>query len=601
MSIISEAREKIFGTKSVTFKRVDNFQDQESQSPDVLDTQVILEEHNKFLKESGIRKTHPEVLGLLREFRDLRIDLADGGNAWSRSVAAQGRHLAKIIFRGEPFIGAYLEPHRRLLDVVGAVQEANLSYHLFQPEPLINMEKGSLYAFKAGGDIFREGISLLDIERLPKEDEESLGNIQAVNRLFTKPLLPRIGRPNPNYERAIQHSALFLATMEFAQPTRKVPIPDDLRPLQQQLTNYFDHHTRVLMEEDPVRTWRQFQSLTDIVRSPALLYALGCYVPARLGLTPTSAAEVYKKRVLSSQIPSLMWGRILKALMYESSEAWRPQSLPSELHPFIEYSEEAQKKAESSLKSAVDQGRLTPPPEVSYIEAISPHFYQIQTEISRSPLRRLTVTPENDGVFDEIWVTSHNRRNLLMIAFLADSDSYLNLEIGQNPFTEQYQMYGIPARLDLDNPGLDEALAQQVIPILLDKVMRRRQPRAVRGFGGLARWRESKKVTDDVIAQVDMGEDERIRTVLYSEKEIRDLYKRSPESVIQSILKGIQGFERGEKQIKPYTDIPGLGRVRIGDQRLVLEDLGNSVYDLVYVGNKKDIDGPKKMAAKKFF
>ena len=205
---------------------------------------------NKELGRSDISKVTSEYKA--------RIALLNRSvDEWNQTIDEQGTSLARVIFRGKPFVHRYLDERYDLPPFLERVHSANLSTPFVSAEILNEMDRQDIFSQPLGeegvfGFTVLDGTSLYDIEQmsLTRSEEGSLrleiADIRRINRMFTN---DRFTQKAPQ-ERVIRQAMVYLATQDLARPEEKINIPTTVRPLHQRLVAFFDYYKDLMTNFD---------------------------------------------------------------------------------------------------------------------------------------------------------------------------------------------------------------------------------------------------------------------------------------------------------------------------------------------------------------
>lgn len=593
MSLLHEARIAIGKLQQ---RNRYNIQDENSKGLETYeyDPKSLLEYERDMQKRLGLQKDCPEVVPVLREFTRDRIEIMDSFNCWSRNIKAVGPSISAMIFRGDPALCRLLSAEKNLAPILEKLQELNLSYFIYDPASLNKLQEWSHMNYPVGQSFLSNGISLSDIDKLPLDPQHADENFKKI-AAFYPPVFRITSSERERKERFIQHNVLILAAMKDAQPTRAIVVPDNIEGLQQHFRTFLDRYTNMFLEARQVDSWDQFKELLPLSWSPVLKFSVGCYLPARLGISPNSAVEVFKNWVLNSGIFNPSWNRFLHNLAAGSLEAWKVQNVNADLQEFVNYNLPASMAREKALEQMVNDKKLQSDQIVDHLKELPEFFYQIHTEILRSPLGRLNVYPDS-RIFEEVQVTSFNRKSLVFIAQFTGQEAYLPVEINRNPFTNEFQVYGIPARIKTLNPGVEKMIISHLLPPVIDRLKQRRAVHSRDNTSSMPSSRPFRESRTTIPSSDGSVQGPKQPTVLYDERELRRRLKGVPEKVVLQIIEGLNSFQQGNKIMKPLKDNPGLSRLRFGDYRVVLEDLGNNKFVIVFAGDKQQINTNKKLS-----
>lgn len=560
--------------------------------------------------------------------------LSEVAGRYNKQVSYFSRNLTRIVFEGDPFIYDQLQTQRRLPGVLEEAHFANLETPFTTVTRLNSFEQANLFSKRAGG------LTLIDVEEMELDEEGNLKaeDIKRIDGLYKQDRLKGIlGRlplsflqEDPEAQRETQEirQAIFLfACQKDARPEKKITVPESVRPLHDRLRGYLDYYMGRIMDFE-LGVWDEKDLVDTLASTRAWLpQTLGCYIPARLGITPSSAIKLYQSRAIASDLPTFSWeAGILPHMEEGARDALRHNALPADLTPNARYDPEMDEEAAQNLLGYYKNRKLSnQEAEVVFaendqmIEKVTGAYAKpLYADIMRSKGRRLEFVA-SQGPFDKVTVTCQSKNSFIFILNFKDGRTQLTLEIGKDG-----RVYGVPAKLAIGNPylfwsvftdtlkpvlegirvnhpgvesvktGAHRELSQQrkivyVAPDIQDQAIR--QPKIkTRGEGAIP-------ATDGILhfrepSQVDQ-EQKRIREVEYSEAQLRGYLPRNvPDEVVDQLVKTLHGFEIGRVNLADRIHQAGedVWEVKSKGWRLLVRHDAGRNYTLVGAGFRGDDD-----------
>ncbi len=543
---------------------------------------------------------------------ELKDQLVSSGQAWGRVSREQNGHFAKMIYQGDsPFIYDYLAVRKSLPIMIDRAYRFYLKKGFIRPEFLHFMENEDLFSAKVGKD----KVSLSDIEKMPLP--LSLADIKKINRMFATTRFNK----GTNQQQLVRESMIFLATQAVARPDERIELPNSLRPLVMRLEDYFDYYTD-LMKDSNLEAWDETNFSLAMMYASYLPWALGSYIPARLGITPSSAIKFYRRRAETSSLPTFSWKIIFKRIEPQTREAFRKNSLPEDFQKYIHFDEEMDSRVTALLFNHYGSQSLNDQETTQLyedneklFELLTVSWNAISRNIGRSPSKNLRFSLDNMDLIEEVVVTRQYQQTLMFIVKFADGKTHLTLEIDQ-----EGNYYGFPAKLMIDNPQIADQTIGNVLTLILDKFKVKEAAELGEPIS-IMRYTASPEVTDVSEGRLDdvalkrikrsrpmtpiarilakepselPGRSEKQRRqfrVIYSRSKVLEaLGRKARPKDVERVMGEIRRFEFGQASIS-HLDWSG-GRkesLRVGDLRVILEPIGRNMFVLEKVGHRKEV------------
>lgn len=572
------------------------------------------------------RRHAPEVLernSFRGQWNRLAGQLRESAGGWDRVNNEQGHNRTKVIYQGEPFIFDFLAVRSELPAFLQKAYRVNLE------EPgapyLADLDKFDM------ADLFSQelrGVTLEQIGKMPLPLD--LGDIKRINSLFRGPFR---FKKLTNSQLLVKESAIFLANQVHARPDLGMKVPQKILPLYQRLTDYFDYYTS-LVTDFSLSDDEEVRLLVNLLWANMLPAAVGCYLPGRLGITPSSAIKLYRQRIERIGIPShfrFSWKLPVGKMENASYFAFPKNGLPADLAVYGHYDEEMDGKVAVAVADYYKDQELdweewakAYQTREELLEKLRPYRKLLRGDISRSEGRHMELAMPESHLVSRLTATWQYKQTLMFILHFSHGPMHLTLELD-----EDNNLYGLPPRLVKDNPRLADLLLVDVVtPFLAElqrwhpEVERRTEsvkiPTLLRGEEQLVPVGEAtgqlvgervRKVAKSArpprviltpIMQIlakapelpQRHEQSRRRfNVIYSRRRIVEaMGSRVSDEKIDRIMEAIRRFEFGAVQIHHLSWSGGNREsVRVGDLRVILKPAGGNVYTVEKVGHRRDV------------
>ncbi len=607
---------------------------------DILSADKVVFIGNRYQRRRDAKK-HLEVREKIRLQGELGATLAKlniTSNNWNETARGANHDIAGVVFRSKPMVSPYLEARRDLREFLDKAQGVNLRNRFCDPKFLDHLDDQDLFSLKLGSNIFREGVSLMDIEqmKLDRSSEQaiSLEDIARINSIFRlrfdPKLLLHLRRPytQDNMESIIRRVVIYLATQKLARPELKLAIPLSLAPLHERLIHYFDYYTKIIAntaadEETDINLNRVLNYY-----GPWLDQALGCYIPARLGITPASAIKLYKYRTETSFVLPLYWVLTMRALNFNSSKAYRDNILASDLESLIHPDGGADQIAADKLLVLTDIGNKTDDQLVeanfraeSLLEKFSLYHKSLYADVLNSKDQRLEVINLNaESTLNKITVVFQYKNTAMLVLHFRDGQTRLLLELGKDINNDQrYALYGIPSKLLQNYPHVVPLIIIEILQPLLKQLRLMHpaiedtskkahkpapiifpSPKTAQNQQEVMRERvKIEKVKPPrgfmtpiqlVLAEPKLHESThqpKKFTVLFSKFQIeQSLPKNTPLEVVDQIVRELRNFELGRVILADKIRVSGDWELKSGQYRIFLRHKKGRFYAFVSAGKR---------------
>lgn len=359
--------------------------------------------------------------------------------------------------------------------------------------------------------------------------------------------------------------------------------------------------------------------------------SLGCYIPARLGITPASAIKLFYERAQNSYLPSLYWGsdsslRTPTGLFTKGARsAYSENGFPAGLKEYRHYDAQMDRNASEELLKFYQgiANETSDEMDRKFLGLRETIFQDIQS----APSKRLEVTLPKDHAIRRIILARQYRQTLMIILQFADDQTHLTLEHALNSpdgIDKEDHFYGWPRELIRENPELTTVIAADLLAKLVQDTLRRHPEQAVkprRVFPGEAslpsyiptfpqesvyvpvpkekeRRRLPKILTpiQQVLTEEPSPPAQKERLlrkfrVAYSRIQIEEFLPRNtPQDRVDQIISELRRFEYGraqfsDKVVEAESDV---WELKIKSYRIFLKHNGGPFYSVVGAGARGD-------------
>lgn len=546
---------------------------------------------------------------------------------WNQAIDEEGPTLAGVIYHGQPPIYPYLDMVRQLPPLLERYHALNLKRGIVREADqllLAGLDHHDVY------DLPVNGVSLADIGTMELTNGSlSTRDLSRVSRMFYTTVTDRaLGwRLKESHDhRWLRGWATALATRSVLDQCGegKEVCPKRLRPLRDRLVSFFDYQTRLMIDfstSDEEDIWL-FQMLH--LRATYLIPALACFIPARLGIMPQTAIQLFRQRADKSIIPAISWSRVSQELEKQMKRAYLPGVLPGDLERFQELDNENDQAATSLLRADcrdrypeyVLRTEFNGLPNM-LTERLSRYHLALVEDIGRSRNHRVVVDLPDKQAISRVTITCQNKLALIFLLHFRETAVQLPLEISWNQLDQQGRLYGLPAPIVREYPHVGDFLLEDILPSVLEMVKSRYPqieppplPRIVysdeqadllpvapseekkTGKRSVASWVQRKL---SVISQPEPPEPRPVSgpvyRVNYQPEEIaRFLRERVSSDNVARVLRVIERFEYGRKIPDKALESDRLRlELRVGDIRVVLEPTGSGSFNVFQVGWRREM------------
>ncbi|MBI2622099.1 hypothetical protein HYW66_00490 [Candidatus Microgenomates bacterium] len=458
----------------------------------------------------------------------------------------------------------------------------------------------------------------------------STTDIQRINRVFRQQSPALVLDKKAAWIRQLMG---IFATQQFARPLEHLTIPIELKLLHARLVDYFDYFIDSLIDPSASNEEKENFLLTCYWANGALR-TLSFYIPARLGITPSSAVKLYREWAGTL---SPYWRFIakpaLKAFETLSQKAFYDDNLPSNLEIYQRYSPENDKRATQLLvayyeaqHSTNEEIILAQRKSEEYQEKLARYHRSLYRDVIQNGNRTMEFQFSAAHPIEKMIVTTQEfaTRALIFVLKFTDGKTHLTLEID-----EHGKIYGFPHEAKGERPHLIDELLRDVLEPLLKEAKQRHphiepvpkpvlpisqvlfsspnrpmvndhsdqelvidEPRPLkRGRQLAAMLAASTGLSPEPVPPIRKPkEDTRKARVVYSRKTLPAAFTKQPRpNDLKIARRALRRFEQtGEAKFIDWTGGKRLV-LRVGDIRIILKHEGNGLYTVETIGERQHV------------
>lgn len=499
-------------------------------------------------------------------------------------------------------------------EVIESARFLNRKTNFVDPKYLDSLEPDAYFLKRI------RGVSLSGIERMPPP--LSPVDVQAINGIFHQNFLEFWLRQN-RQNLVIAQAATVLATQAVLEKQRegKDRVPSKLRPLFSHLHGYFDYYTDIVTDFSASKEEDELFILISTFKASLLRNALGSYIPARLGITPSSATKLYRERALTSAVLTTAWGYFIKGAEVETKKAFSDNGLPLKLRKFQHYDEFADRRVTELISNYYQGRRLDDLRETeahagaeTQLLRLKRYWKDIIKGIKGSPEGYVVVPLPPGHIASSVTLAQQYHSTLIMILSWGENSPYLTMEVDNNR-----RVFGIPPMLIAQNPRIRELLIEDVLSGFLEKMRQSYphvefSPKPVKilppvtvadtknkefvyqpPIKSSSKQPPFKKVPGILAAFVNIGQpvptqEELKYVVAYSEEKIKAINGKLTKKQVEQIMKSISRFEYRQYPATKLTEAETLYELKVAkDWRVILEDLGGGKFSLYGIEHRSKV------------
>src|SRR3989344_3177837 len=277
-------------------------------------------------------------------------DLANASARWHELTSQTPTPtMVEMAYSGNPFALDTLNASRALSINLRAGWTLNTRLFCIDPDFLNSFRGNDFYAKPY------DGVSLWDIENM--QNPLSIEDIRKISRMFFNPL--KFFKKIPRDQKSVLESIVNLATGHHIPDESGKRVPESLKMLRGNLESFFDFYTYSFI--DTTLSGDEQVNLVYLLGQGAKLpEAVAIYLPARLGISPSSASKLlqwrYEQAELAAKLPwKVFCNRSLPVFPY----AKRVPSQLGDLSHFLDYAPNTDQQASDALKRAYPMEKLT--------------------------------------------------------------------------------------------------------------------------------------------------------------------------------------------------------------------------------------------------
>ena len=559
----------------------------------------ISEASNRSMRR-GLISQQKQAPQAIRSFRQAQREYNEAINA--RNAAVVGKNLSALLYKGEVV-------HPRWVDAARAYSiNLERAESFIKPDEKPKLLSSNLYGLKI------KGTSLRDVEQMPLPLLSS--DITKILKMVSTGPFDRffLGRN----AQLVQEMMVTLPAADLARPA-EVTIPEGIRPLHARLTNFFDYYTGFLQQ--PFLDDDEYNHFFwAMARGYSRFYqGLGLFVPARLGITPSSTTKLLAEKLL--YVP-IFGKKAIKGLSLFLKDSYRKDGLPANFVELQDYTPLRDKDFSTALLR-IDQE--TPIASlgggVEEAQGVFGDFRKFQALIRADVLRvkdKQLQIPSSNPSIAEIRVSTQYRRSLAFLVRLATGESVLLEVNGIN------RLFGIPAELFKEDPNINDKLTKAILEPFIDFSRQLHPEKGQRPVISVSSDRtpvvKIPKI-DGGVVEIEAKPPKRKRLlsasgsqalpspaktrrqvyrVDYNRTAVAKLLKLPYEDkLVDRSMRAIKSFEWGERQAEHIHKAPGHIRIKVGHRRIALELLGGTNYTLRAIDKRAEIYSKKGLSGLK--
>ncbi len=547
---------------------------------------------NKRKLEKGLKQN-------LNVVSSLSGELNRSAKTWEEN---NGRFISEIVFQHPTDINSFLSSRRKIPDIMRLVTTHNGD----------QSHRIDVTGY-AENDIFEVNLSGMSLSKLEKMQYPlTAEEIKQASKLFSDGKTRFTKRP-PTEKTVTTALTIFLLQNKL---TNGVQVPQNLKPIYERGTQVLDYYTDAILDMGTSDEQNTMLHVELLDKAP-LVSALGVYIPARYGISPSSVNKALIQKGDGMTRPDrYAFNKYVQMMKHEVDKSYSSGALPEDLQKHIFYDDARDKVAQSILETHYQ--KLTNEEQVSIYDEVemlqdehSLYFRKFSDYIKKSPDKRIKIDADNPVIKDFV-VTSYDKKNLMVIMNLKGGDTSVTLEIDHNG-----NFFGFPPKIASNNEMIMYSCMKDVFSPLIEvgKKMFPDIEESRKKFQPQVRIpdevpipmgeyvpvvKEPKKKTfvqnlvrkkTEVADFAQIGEEsERKFVVLHSRKQVEDMMGKYPrEKDVDRIMRKIKDIEWGRAPFYKTIDYSGgsfqVGRV--GSFRMVFNHMGKGFYSLEAVGDRE--------------
>lgn len=408
--------------------------------------------------------------------------------------------------------------------------------------------------------------------------------------------------------------------VESQLPRPKKKVSQRTQQMIENMRSYFDYWAEVFTNSAELHQNGYLES--DFLRmfySQNLIYTTIAYIPARLGISPSSTMELFEEfRELMSFGPKKTLKKNLRPHVVQVLEkSYLPNQVPGEILPYILPNVENSEQAAAYLEKKIQPPKT---PDEGYElyqqreSAVRRFNVQLKPIILDQFKNRglLDFVPQDTGYITRIQVAQQYQKAVIVSLHLQNG-SHVTIDI-----TDKNHVYGMPYRLRQKNPSIGDQVVLDAIEMVkkeLEEVRKPSQKTHVTQNADTAvlerkissqpfptkkpervpkRWvsNNSQPSSQEQKDTTELRQQSRVNFVAYDEELIRrEIGKRATPATVDFISNALFRFSHGEKSARllEFDNSHNTVRLRAGNFRIILQKIGDSEYRVVRIGDRKNV------------
>ena len=525
----------------------------------------------------------------------------DTAALWNKENHTHHGSLTELNFRANP--SAFYD-HYSALKNASLIHQKSVRHEQYYPG---SMNVDQLYEF-GKQDIHTipvNGISIDDIEAM--HPPLSMDNLTAISKVFRKPFLKK-----PTKEQDFAETTLILlATLPQAQPEKASKIPRNIQNLTEVTQDFFDYYISFLKNgfQDSADELEYLNSLF-FRKSKRFVAGISIYLPARLGISPSSALKLIDQQAVFSEVPGgkRAWHALKKSAEHYMPGAYPAGNLSKNLEGFL-----MEDKARDNQASAFLESWYSTPVSNKEQEGMFERKKQSMKDYLTNTRFKLinllkngskTYTYPGHGPIESITAAQLYKQTVIFITRFTNG-SYLTIEIGNDG-----SVYGIPPEVLKKIPHIHDVLVPEILSITFPErekshpiVLQSNQPQVILFPERTSEMNpdtakpKKKRLrilqgTPETELPTNPAKPEKEKHVSYSDEVIRGFMhgKKTDPNLVSKARTMLYRFEMGWKDPKALSaqNDRKLFSLRTGDMVIVLEHSGEDRYNIITIGDRED-------------
>lgn len=529
---------------------------------------------------------------------------------WPRMIAGTARATAKLFGLPQPLLMIPSAYDSDFSWIEWTTAAKDFSQRLLEVQTFPGAYEPDTFEINQARDVYGtpvNGVSLADIEKLSRPLNNE--GIATVNNFFCIGLINKL----TPIQLLAQEIGRLLPT-EVAVVNDDGKIPFSVRPLAYRLRDYFDYWTGFVTANylEPEQEDQFIQSGLWVGYGSHFL-ALGGYIPARLGITPSSAINLFLRRERVAEYESTM--KDISDIMTASARHAYPKlDRGSQLSRYMEYNPENDARVSETLLERYTG--LRPIDNQGLMDQLDPYQRSIRRDFVTSGTKMITLDCEPNFFGERIIIFGRAAGGLVSTVLMRDGKSHLSLEFGSGD-----DIYGIPAEVFKHNPHADQIIQKDVVGAMLvglhkkypdavsapvesrpiniqtPTVVAELPPEKIKSLYKIRTRRErlagklglSASAAQPAVAEP-VVQRPRSCVIMVDPVDVRkQMGKKVSDKELLRVMNGFTRVEYGHSLLEPIEHAAGLYKFRVGGRRIIVRALGSNNYEFQSVGSRGQI------------